>query len=355
MQQYKVSADEFHMDQTFAQRIKSLLQPRPNGEPLVLDLFAGCGGLALGFEANGFATLGFEMNPDAVATYRKNLLGFCEQVKLTVDTPLPDAKVIIGGPPCQPFSVGGHQLGLHDARDGFPIFISAVKRLNPDIWMFENVRGLFYQNRWYLDETIEVLKDLGYVVEIKLLNAVRHGVPQNRERVVVVGHRGEFKYPKPELTAVTAGEALGDLAFSCPPGSRFLTASMDAYVARYEKASKCINPRDLNLDRPARTITCRNLAGATGDMMRVRLPDGKRRRMLEREGARLQSFPDWFDFVGSETARFDQIGNAVPPLLGFELARSVRAYLESDFRLSKEEIEVRNALLRRPTQTALFA
>jgi DNA (cytosine-5)-methyltransferase 1 len=217
--------------------------------------------------------------------------------------------------------------------------------------MFENVRGLFYQNRWYLDEIIRVLEGFHYVVEIQLLNAVQHGVPQNRERVVVVGHRGEFNYPGKKPRPVTAGEALGELAFSCPPESKFLTASMDAYVARYEKASKCINPRDLDLDRPSRTITCRNLAGATGDMMRVRLPDGKRRRMLEREGARLQTFPDWFEFAGTETSRFDQIGNAVPPLLAFELARSVRAYLESGFRHSKEGIAER----RRPVQTAMFA
>ena len=338
------------MAQSFAQRINTLLQPKPDGGPLVLDLFAGCGGLALGFEANGFRTLGFEMDTDAAATYGKNLQGHCEQVRLTVDTPLPAANVIIGGPPCQPFSVGGHQLGLHDARDGFPIFISAVKRLDPDVWMFENVRGLFYQNRWYLDEIIHVLESLNYVVEMRLLNAVQHGVPQNRERIVVVGHRGEFKYPEKKPKPVTAGEALGELAYSCPPGSKFLTPSMDTYVAKYEKASKCINPRDLNLERPARTITCRNLAGATGDMMRVRQEDGRRRRLLEREGARLQSFPDWFEFVGNEGSRFDQIGNAVPPLMAFELATRIRAYLDSDFRLSKDEIAGR----RTPIQSALF-
>jgi DNA (cytosine-5)-methyltransferase 1 len=335
----------------YAQRINDLLRPRQCGTPLVLDLFAGCGGLALGLEASGFATLGFEMNADACATYNRNLLGHCNQIRLTAHTPLPRARVVVGGPPCQPFSVGGHQLGLHDVRDGFPIFISAVQRLDPDIWMFENVRGLFYQNRWYLDEIIQALENLDYVVEIQLLNAVNHGVPQNRERIVVVGHRGEFMFPTKKPRAVTAGEALGELVHSCPPESKFLTPSMDAYVARYEKASKCINPRDLRPDRPARTITCRNLGGATGDMMRVRLSDGRRRRMLEREGARLQSFPDWFELMGNETSRFDQIGNAVPPLLAYELAARVRAYLESDFRLSKEEVAAR----KRPIQTALFA
>ena len=90
---------------------------------------------------------------------------------------------------------------------------------------------------------------------------------------------------------------------------------MDDYIARYEKASKCIHPRDLHLDRPSRTLTCRNLAVATGDMMRVLLPDGRRRRLTLAEAKRLQSFPDWFDLVGGETSTFNQVGNAVAPLM----------------------------------------
>jgi DNA (cytosine-5)-methyltransferase 1 len=106
---------------------------------------------------------------------------------------------------------------------------------------------------------------------------------------------------------------------------------MDAYVARYEKASQCRRPRDLRLDQPARTITCRNLAGATGDMQRIRLSDGRRRRLTVREGARLQSFPDWFNFEGGETAQFNQIGNAVAPMFAYHLAGSVRRYLGQPF------------------------
>ncbi len=208
----------------------------------------------------------------------------------------------------------------------------------------------FYRNRWYLDEIIGALEDLAYIVEVHLLNATDYGVPQNRERVVVVGHRGKFSYPKKHPKRVTAGEAIGDLASTVPPESRFLTTSMDEYIARYETKSKCINPRDLHMGRPSRTLTCRNLAGATADMMRVKLPDGRRRRLLEREGARLQSFPDWFEFKGSETSRFDQIGNAVPPMLAYALAASIREYLQSDFRLSKREILSK----RRPVQTAIF-
>lgn len=103
---------------------------------------------------------------------------------------------------------------------------------------------------------------------------------------------------------------------------------MDEYVAKYEAASHCITPRDLHLDKPARTVTCRNLAGSTSDMHRVKLADGRRRQLTVREAARLQSFPDWFEFVGSETSQFNQIGNAVPPLFAYALAQSFVSYLD---------------------------
>jgi len=326
---------------SYIEQINHVLKPASSRNPLVVDLFAGCGGLSLGFEAQGFATHGFEMDADSCATYQNNLKGNSTQIVLTPETELLPAKVIIGGPPCQPFSVGGNQKGLQDSRDGFPIFISAVKRLCPEIWLFENVRGLLYKNRCYFDEIIQSLQSLGYIVEWKLLNAVDFGVPQNRERLIVVGHKGNFRFPQLTTKKITAGEALGELAFLVPPESKFLTPSMDAYVAKYEKASFCKNPRDLHLDKPARTLTCRNLAGATGDMHRIRLPDGRRRRLFIKEAARLQSFPDWFEFVGSETSCFNQVGNAVAPLFAFHLAISVRDYLQSDSRLSAREIVIK--------------
>jgi DNA (cytosine-5)-methyltransferase 1 len=316
----------------YADRINTILRPSKDEGPLVIDLFAGAGGLALGFEAAGFTTIGYEMDPDCVATYSQNLEGKCHKVFLTPDTPLPQASVIIGGPPCQPFSVGGKQLGLDDARDGFPAYISAVERIKPDIFVIENVRGLFYRSRPYMTLITNALEALGYQITIQMLNAVDYGVPQNRERVFIVGHRGGFKFPDKEVKKVTAGEALGNLAFQVPEASRFLTSSMDEYVLRYEIASKCVTPRDLHLDRPARTLTCRNLAGATGDMQRIRLQDGRRRRLLQREAARLQSFPDWYEFTGTETSQFNQVGNAVPPLVAWHIARRVQEYLSGGTR-----------------------
>lgn len=330
------------MRTAYSERIKELLVSREPHSPVVLDLFAGCGGLALGFEARGFDTIGYEKDSDAAATYRRNLHGRCEETILTPETELPRAQVVIGGPPCQPFSVGGHQLGLKDSRDGFPTFISAIKRVEPEIWIFENVRGLLYSNKWYFDEIVASLRSLNYVVEVQLLNAVNYGVPQNRERVIVVGHRGAFQFPPATGERVTVADALGEYMQWVPPESKFLTASMDEYVAKYERASFCTRPRDLHPNQPARTLTCRNLAGATGDMHRIRLPDGRRRRLFPEEAARLQSFPDGFAFCGGETSQFNQIGNAVPPLLAWHLAGAVREYLKAPRRLSSVEIVYRN-------------
>ena len=125
--------------------------------------------------------------------------------------------------------------------------------------------------------------------------------------------------------------------------SKFLTPQQDAYIAAYEAKSGCLNPRDLYPDMPARTLTCRNLAGATSDMHRVKLPDGRRRRITQREAARLQSFPDWFEFCGNETRQFTQIGNAVPPLLAYKLALALKDAYYAEERPS-EQIDSINKL-----------
>ena len=208
-----------------------------------------------------------------------------------------------------------------------------------------------YKNKNYLEAIVAELEEMGYIVEYKLLQAVQYGIPQNRERMIVVGHRGKFEFPVAQKKKVTAGDALGDIAHLIDSDSKFLTPSMDIYVAKYEKASKCITPRDLHLDRPARTVTCRNLAGATGDMHRIVLPDGRRRRLTVREGARLQSFPDWFEFQGKESSRYKQVGNAVPPLMAYEIAQSFRNYLESTDRLDSAAVHSK----RNPMQLPLLS
>lgn len=324
----------------YIEKINSLLKPQNDGQINVLDLFAGCGGLSLGFEARGFSVTGIEMDSQAVETYNQNLIGKCYEEKLDTEKDFEgDYNVIIGGPPCQPFSVGGHQKGIKDERNCFPIFIKAVKQINPAFWMFENVRGMLYANKWYLDQTIEQLRKLGYIIEYCLLNAVKFGVPQNRERLFVVGHRGKFTFPKPENKIYTVEDAIGNLIKTIKDENKILTSSMDKYVANYEKASSCITPRDLHINKPARTLTCRNTAAPTGDMQRVKLKGGRRRRISVREAARLQSFPDWFEFCGTETNQYYQIGNAVPPLLAYHLADAAKKCLENEEIFSQHEVQ----------------
>ena len=134
----------------YVAKINKELTPKIDNElnKTVIDLFAGCGGLSLGFESVGFKTIGYEKLEDASETYRNNLIGECFTEELTTDTDFPKADIVIGGPPCQPFSVGGKQLGLKDSRDGFPIFLSAIEKIKPEIFLFENVRGLLYKNKW---------------------------------------------------------------------------------------------------------------------------------------------------------------------------------------------------------------
>lgn len=308
------------------------LRPAPDLAPLVLDLFAGCGGLALGFEASGFETIGYELSESYATTYNANLRGSCKVARITTDFLLPAASVIVGGPPCQPFSVGGKREADQDQRDGFPALLAAIEREKPELALIENVPGLLVgRRRDYFDQTAAVLEQMGYVVEHRLLNAADFGVPQNRRRVFLVAHHGGFEFPKAtHEEPITAGRAIGRLAKrKTLKNARFLTPTMDAYVAKYEAASKCRQPRDLKLDQPSRTLTCRNLGGATGDMMRIRLEDGRRRRLDVREAARLQGFPDWFKFTGTTASQFRQIGNAVPPLLSLALAGQVRLYLDA--------------------------
>lgn len=313
--------------------INNLLKPQITEDVVVLDLFAGCGGLSLGFEAAGYRTIGYECVEAAVETYNNNLDGhcYCDMLKVGYDYPEIDKiDIVIGGPPCQPFSRIGSQKGMEDARDGFPIFIDAISRIRPKVFMFENVQNILGRHKWYLELILDELRKLGYIVEYKVLNAVDYGVPQNRERLITVGYKSTYHFPTKESRKVTVGEAIGDLMTMFDENSHFLTPEQDRYIAVYEEKSHCIKPRDLYADKPARTLTCRNLAGATSDMQRVKLPDGRRRRITQREAARLQSFPDWFEFSGTEIRQFTQIGNAVPPLLAYKLALSLKEAYYSD-------------------------
>lgn len=296
----------------------------------VLDLFAGCGGLSLGFEVAGFQTIGFEKEEVFVETYNNNLVGHCKQTILDESTEFPSADVVIGGPPCQPWSEAGKHLGSEDERDGFPAFIHCIREVRPKLFIVENVKGLTFEKNWcYLTQILNQFEELGYTIEHHVVRMSDYGVPQNRERLFILGHHGNFSLPPKREQKFTVHHALGRMAKYPAKNASYLTPSEDDYIASYEEKCQLKTPRDLHLDRPARTLTCRNLSGSTSDMIRLVMPDGRRRKLRVKEAARLQSFPDWFSFVGSETKAFEQIGQSVPPLFAFQLALSVIDYLMS--------------------------
>jgi DNA (cytosine-5)-methyltransferase 1 len=296
----------------------------------IIDLFAGCGGLSLGFESVGFETIGYEKEEKYVETYNNNLKGKCLHQELGVETTFPNADVVIGGPPCQPWSETGKNLGRKDSRDGFPAFIHCVKQVQPKLFIAENVKGLtFEKNKKYLSYIIRQFEDLGYEVESKVIRMVNHSLPQKRERLFIIGHHGGFNFPKEKDIIFTVEDALGPWARQEPSECKYLTPSEDRYIASYEKKCQLRNSRDLHLDKPSRTLTCRNLSGSTSDMIRLSLASGRRRKIRVKEAARIQGFPDWFEFTGSESSCFNQIGQSVPPLFSRQLALSVLEYLKS--------------------------
>ena len=303
------------------------LRPAESVAYSAVDLFAGAGGLSLGFAAAGFAVTGYESDPAAVRTHRRNL-GACEAGELTIESEIIPADVLLAGPPCQPWSSRGRQRGTADERDGLDIVLSAVSRVRPRLALIENVPGLAGRGRDVLNSVVTALTKLGYATEWRVLNSADYGVPQARRRLLIVAHEGEFAFPAPLDSRIPSGLAVGRLARHDSREARTVTQRMLKYIERYERKSACRRPRDLDFSRPARTLTVRNLSGATGDMLRVLLPNGKRRMLTVREAARLQSFPDWYRFEGSQVARFTQIGNSVPPLLALHLGRSAKRALD---------------------------
>ncbi len=316
---------------TWLQGMNATLQRDDPVQLSALDLFCGAGGLSLGFWVCGFDVIGLDYDAEAVKTYRRNF-GEASCVDLNDVRRFPPADVLIAGPPCQPWSRAGTRLGVRDGRDGLDIVTRSVRDVRPRAVVVENVPDLARSsNRQHVDRFEAQLDQMGYTVREFVLNAADHGVPQKRRRIFITAvlNGRELDAPTAWSERIAVRKAIPGTYRREAASARLLSPVMDAYIERYEQASGCRVPRDLHPDRPSRTLTVRNLTGATGDMMRLRLPDGRRRTLTVREAARLQSFPDWFRFQGSDRSKLTQIGNAVPPLLARAVAATVRDRLIS--------------------------
>ena len=303
----------------------------------LISLFSGCGGMDLGF-AGDFSFLGRhyaaqpfniiwanELNPAACRTYRQNLGEpiHCGDIWQMIDKLPPATDALIGGFPCQDISVNGKGAGVAGRRSGlYRAMVRAVEITRPKIFVAENVKGLLMRhNQASLRQIMDDFAALGYEVSYKLYCAADYGVPQTRERVFIVGALpglGTFAPPAPELSVsqrVSAANALRDLE------------ELDEDAARNHIWSRAnISPeqgnRRLKADRPAYTIR----AECHGNIQfHYKLP----RRISMREAARIQSFPDDFLFAAKLRETERQIGNAVPPVLAWHLARAVAAYLQA--------------------------
>jgi DNA (cytosine-5)-methyltransferase 1 len=302
----------------------------------VVSLFSGCGGMDLGFQG-GFSFLGrcykrhpfqitwaCEINEAACRTYRQNVSKHIRNGDIwdLIDDLPSKADVVIGGFPCQDISVNGKGAGIAGKRSGlYHAMVKAIDRTKPKIFVAENVKGLLM--RHHADALQKVLADfcaIGYDVTYQLYHAADFGVPQTRERVIIVGTLPgvkPFEHPKPILNAnsyVTAMDAIHDL-IDLPENSSF------NHIWSRANRSPDQGDRRLIADRAGYTIR----AECHGNIQwHYELP----RRISMREAARIQSFPDNFIFDAKLRETERQIGNAVPPVMAWHIAEAVHASLK---------------------------
>lgn len=304
----------------------------------VVSLFSGCGGMDLGFRG-GFPFLGRkyakhpfkiiwanELNQAACRTYRRNLSEniHCGDIWDYLKILPTGADALIGGFPCQDLSINGKGLGINGKRSGlYAAMVEAIEIVKPKVFVAENVKGLLLKTR--KESFLKIMEDfnsLGYEVSHALYHAANYGVPQGRERVFIVGTLKsveKFTPPAPEFSQeewITAKEAIGDLE-SADADENFNHVWSAANVSGEQ------GNRRLVADRPGFTIR----AECHGNIQfHYSLP----RRISMREAARIQSFPDNFIFDSKLRETERQVGNAVPPVLAWHIAKSVAECLASE-------------------------
>lgn len=342
-------------------------------KPTVIDLFAGVGGLSLGFEMAGFeVALANEYDPSIAEAYvknRPNTKMIVEDItKLPVDETFGpyEGKVtaVIGGPPCQGFSQKGQRKSINDPRNFlFRYYFEVVKRVKPKYFVIENVPNLLTtENGLFKDEIVELFSGIGYAVSCGVLCAADFGVPQDRHRTCIIGKLGDEPVGLPVANGAHTSiwDAISDLSYlDSGEGSEEQPYRNDAqsdyqrmlrgdstelcnHVAtRHSKITlerlKMIAPEcgkemlpdehltksiysgtwcRMKKDGIAKTITTRYDTPSSGEFTHPYLD----RAITTREAARIQSFPDWFHFFGSKSSQMKQVGNAVPPLMGKAIA-----------------------------------
>ena len=354
-------------------------------KPMVIDLFAGVGGLSLGFENIGFdVVVANEYDSSIAEAYKANhkktkmVVGDITSLNLeeVFSSYIDKIDVIIGGPPCQGFSQKGKRKTIHDERNFlFKYYVSVVNLVRPKYFVMENVPNLLTTEKGYFfNEIEELFNTMGYSLEHGVLNASDYGVPQNRRRAIIIGklHGEAPKLPHPKKEKVTIWDAISDLAYlSSGEGTdeqNYINKPMSSYqkklrsgssvlynhvATRHSKlalerlamippnAGKEVLPEEhltksiysgtwtrMRKDEISVTITTRFDTPSSGKFTHPFLD----RAITVREAARIQSFPDTFKFIGNKGSQMKQVGNAVPPLLASSIAEVIMEDISKEHR-----------------------
>ncbi len=311
---------------------------RRMSELTTLELCAGAGGQALGYEQAGIGHAGLvEIDPNACATLRLNRPEWAviEQDLNTFDGErFKGVDIISGGLPCPPFSVAGKQLGSKDERNLFPVMIRLVDQIRPKAVMIENVRGIldavFFDYRLHIKDQ---LKKLGYKTGWKLMNASEFGVPQLRPRVVFIGLREEYadRFVWPEAISLpppVVGETLYDLMGANGwVGADEWRRQADEIAPTIVGGSHKHGGPDLGPTRARKAWASLGVDGI-GILDQAPGPDFiGMPRLTVRMVARIQGFPDDWQFYGKKTAAYRQVGNAFPPPFAKAVAENLKSCL----------------------------
>ena len=367
--------DDLSEGNTLAEKVRNTivesLNKRKNKKLEVLDLFCGAGGLSYGFKLAGFSIVGgVEWDKAAMETHSTNFKSkfeFCGDIKEisdeTIIKNLKDVDVIIGGPPCQGFSSANrHEKEKDDPRNKlFFEYLRFIRILHPKVFVIENVKEILTKDNGFAkNRIIEITEELGYSVNVEVLNASEYGVPQVRRRAIFVGIASDLgcKFDFNNLTKVskpvTVYEAIGDI---CYPDqnikNKFLNYAKDTDVLYNHNPKK---PNDKVIERMKYVPqggNWKDVPPELWDTQRDNRHSSAYKRLsfnepsitidtghmnyfhpifhrvpTVRESARLQSFPDSFIFCGNQGEQYRQVGNAVPPLMAKEIAKEIMRILK---------------------------
>lgn len=342
----------------------------------MIDLFAGVGGLSLGFEQVGFdVVIANEYDQSIAQAYIKNRnnpnMVVDDITKLKIHETFGEfkgnVKLVVGGPPCQGYSQKGQRKTINDPRNFlFRYFVDVVKEVEPDYFVMENVPNLLTAERGFFKQELEkMFTELGYTINAQVLCAADYGVPQNRHRAFIIGRRGKIKVEMPEKVKerTTIWEAISDLAY--------LNSGEGEEVSEYRKDPESDYQRMMreNSDRLFNHVSTKHSKIALERLSMIPPKGGKEylpkehltksiysgtwermdaddisvtittrfdtpssgkfthpylnRAITVREAARIQSFPDTFHFYGTKTSQMKQVGNAVPPMLAKAVANAI--------------------------------